>query len=331
MAHAPKRIDGVLSKAIVSTISEPLLVLDEQLNVIVANPALYSIFKVNPDDTENRSFFELGDGQWDIPQLRKLLEELLPRKEIVEDYEVEDDFPLVGKRIMIINAREVKYQNGNRKMLLSFRDVTANRKLMSQKDMLLREMRHRIANSLQLIASILILKAADVQSEESRSHLQDAHDRIISIATVQRNLDPSGGDYEVPVTEYLTTLCKSLARSMIGGRKPITIAVSGTAGTATTDEAISLGLITTELVINALKHAFPGGEGAIRVRYASSAKAWSLSIADDGVGLPQPDSSPREGLGTSILDSLASQLNATISRLSSDKGTTVAIMHERRD
>ncbi|MEK7103235.1 MAG: ATP-binding protein, partial [Patescibacteria group bacterium] len=72
---------------------------------------------------------------------------------------------------------------------------------------------------------------------------------------------------------------------MIGGRKPITLKVSGGSGVVTSDEAISLGLITTELVINALKHAFPSGEGKITVNYISGPKTWKLSIGDDGIGL----------------------------------------------
>ncbi|HEV8666688.1 MAG TPA: sensor histidine kinase [Candidatus Paceibacterota bacterium] len=200
---------------------------------------------------------------------------------------------------------------------------------MHQKDTLLKEMRHRIANSLQLIASIILLKAGSVQSDESRQHLEDAHDRILSIATVQRNLDPSGDDSEVPVVAYLKTLCQSLAKSMIGGRKPITLTVSGGDGVVTPDEAIGLGLITTELVINAMKHAFPSGEGEVQVTYNNDADKWELSIGDNGVGLAATAKADYEGLGSNIVDSLANQLGADINRESSEQGTTVSISHPR--
>ncbi len=322
-------LDPELSDAIIGTVREPMIVLNGDLRVIVASAAFYDKFKTDYKGSHDKLFYELGNGQWDIPALRILLEQILPQKKTVEGFEMEHDFEGLGKRHMVINAREIKYENGQRKMLLSIQDVTDRVKLMNQKDTLLKEMRHRIANSLQLIASIILLKASSVQSAESRLHLQDAHDRILSIATVQRNLDPTGDDSEVPVVAYLTTLCHSLAKSMIGGRKPITLTVSGGGGVATPDEAIGLGLITTELVINALKHAFPGGEGNVKVIYENDAKKWKLSIGDNGVGLAATIKEDKEGLGTNLIESLANQLGADVHRESSAQGTTISISHPR--
>jgi hypothetical protein len=220
-------LDPELSDAIIGTIREPMIVLNGDLRVIVASAAFYNKFKTDYTDSHDKLFYELGNGQWNIPALRTLLEEILPQKKTVEGFEVVHEFEGLGKRNMVINAREILYENGQRKMLLSILDTTDRTNLMHQKDTLLKEMRHRIANSLQLIASIILLKASSVQSAESKQHLEDAHDRILSIATVQRNLDPSGEDSEVPVVLYLKTLCQSLAKSMIGGRKPITLTVSG--------------------------------------------------------------------------------------------------------
>lgn len=321
-------LDPELSDAIIGTIREPMVVLNGDLRVIVASAAFYDKFQTDYTDSHDKLFYELGNGQWNIPALRMLLEQILPEKKTIEGYEVIHDFEGLGKRNMVINAREIVYENGQRKMLLSIQDVTDRVKLMHQKDTLLKEMRHRIANSLQLIASIILLKSSSVPAGESRQHLEDAHDRILSIATVQRNLDPSGDDSEVPIVAYLTTLCQSLAKSMIGGRKPITLSVSGGDGVVTPDEAIGLGLITTELVINALKHAFPRGEGNVWVTYKNTAKEWNLSISDDGVGLAATKAD-REGLGTNIIDSLANQLDADVQRESSTSGTTVTINHPR--
>src|SRR6185437_3480815 len=130
------------------------------------------------------------------------------------------------------------------------------------------------------------------------------------IATIQRNLEPTSEGSLVPVNNYLTVLCESLTRSMIGGRKPITIKVSGGAGTVAPDEAIALGLITTELVMNSLKHAFPRGEGQIAVSYESQGSHWKLSVGDDGVGLWATKHIRNDGLGTNIIEALAAQLNA---------------------
>ena len=127
--------------------------------------------------------------------------------------------------------------------------------LVKQKEMLLAEMQHRIVNSLQIIASILMLKARSVNSEEARHHLQDAHRRVMSVAAVQEHLRSSGrADMLIAeIAPHLSKLSASLAESMIGESGPARIAVVTDDGAVPSADAISLGLIVTELVINALK------------------------------------------------------------------------------
>lgn len=326
--------DGhILTRAIIDTIREPLIVLDEELRIITASRSFYKKFNMSHELTHSKMFYDLGNGEWDVPALRLLLEKVISEHTIVEDYEVTHDFLTLGHRVMLINACEIRFENGRKRMLLSINDVTEQRKisielekLVAQKNNLLNEMRHRIANSLQLIASILLLKAETVPSDEARVHLEDAHGRIMSIATVQQHLDPAGllAD-QIEVGSYLTTLCASLAKSMIGGRNPITITVHADTGTVTSDTAVSLGLITTELVINALKHAFPKKEGVITVDYKSKNSEWMLSVKDDGIGYKKDPNS--QGLGTSIVSSLTKQLGAELAFESSSAGTTVSIKH----
>ena len=328
--------DGhLLTRAIIDTIREPLIILDENLRVIAASHSFYKKFALTHETTQGKMFYDLGNGQWNIPKFRILLEEVISTHVNIKEFEIEHNFPELGLRTMVVNAREIRDERGGKKMLLSIFDITHQRsleaqreKLMVQKDLLLKEMRHRVANSLQLIASILLLKAESVDSEESRAHLEDAHERILSIATVQKQLDPVAEGEEIPVAGYLNALCKSLARSMIGGKKPITIEVTAGEGSVPSDTAVSFGLITTELVINALKHAFPDGRaGTIVVCYESAASGWTLSISDDGVGQTKEAGGERPGLGTSIVGALANQLQAIIRTDTSAKGTKVAIMH----
>ena len=330
--------DGhILTLAIIDTIHEPLIVLDEKLRVITASHSFYEKFQVDHATSRNRLFYDLGNGEWNIPALRKLLEEVIPDQTAVEDYEVIHNFTTLGTRTMLVNAREIHFDSGTKRMLLSIFDITEQRvieaqvqKLIEQKNSLLDEMRHRIANSLQLIASILLLKADGVASEEARAHLEDAHERIMSIATVQRQLDPAGVDGQIEVRQYLTLLCESLAKSMIGGRKPITLLVQAGPGSVTSEDAISFGLLTTELVINALKYAFPSGEGQVTVTYNSQGRDWTLSISDNGVGYIKEQVKPR-GLGTSIVASIANQLNASLVRETSPRGTTITLTHSSID
>jgi chemotaxis protein methyltransferase CheR len=325
-----------LAQAIVDTVREPLLVFDKDLRVIAASRSFYSVFKVSPEDTQGRRLYELGDGQWDIPKLRLLLEKIIPERGVMEDYEVEHEFPGIGHRTMLLNARQVFYEGGaDTTILLGIEDVTRQRAterekedLLREKDVLLQEMQHRIANSLQIIASIILLKARAVQSEETRLHLRDAHSRVMSIAAVQEQLHASGVSGPVEVTPYLSKLCETLAASMIGDSRPISLKVCGDGGSATSRQAECLGLIVTELVVNALKHAFPNNasDGRIAVRYDAAGTNWKLSITDNGIGRPDGVfAQEKTGLGTSIVKALAQQLGAQVETLADPKGTSVSI------
>ena len=328
---------SALAQAIVDTIRDPLLVLDQNLCVVTANRAFHQMFRMNHQDIQGRPIYGLGDGQWDIPELRLLLEDVGPGHAAMEGYEVERNFPIVGRRLMLLNAREVFNQrNAHKLILLAIEDVTDRRvaernmiALLQQKETLLQEMQHRVANSLQIIASILLLKAQTVQSEETRLHLRDAHQRVMSVATVQQQLQASEHGEPIELGPYLSRLCDTLATSMIGDSRPISVKVEAGAGTAESGEAVSIGLITTELVINALKHAFPSGcGGEILVRYDVDEANWRLSVSDNGTGLLQHESGRgHTGLGTSIVEALAHQLKARVEITSQSPGMTVAIVH----
>ena len=201
---------------------------------------------------------------------------------------------------------------------------------MRQKELLLEEMRHRIANSLQIIASILLLKARSVQSDETRGHLQDAHKRVMSVAAVQQHLQASGHGEPIAVGPYLSKLCATLAVSMIGETRPVALETKVSGGTVVSSEAVSIGLIVIESVINALKHAFPQTktDGRIVVAYDTNGPDWTLSIADNGVGKPHEGAvDATSGLGTSIVQSLAKELDASVDFVSDKHGTTVSIKH----
>ena len=326
------------AQAIVDTVREPFLVLDHDLRVLAASRSFYSAFEVSPDDTQGRPLYALGDGQWDIPGLRLLLEKIVPERGVMEDYEVEHEFPDIGQRTMLLNARKVFYEGGSHNtILLGIEDVTAQRilerekdELLKDKDVLFEELQHRVANTLQIIASIILMKARVVQSEETRFHLQDAHKRVISVAAVQKQLHASGATGSIEIAPYLTRLCESLATSMIGDSRPILLKVIGQPGSASSREAESLGLIVTELVMNALKHAFPGdkAKGQIRVAYDRAGTNWKLSISDNGTGKSDGvGAHEKSGLGTGIIKALSNQLDAQVETLTGPEGTTVSITH----
>jgi PAS domain-containing protein len=116
------------AEAIVQTVREPLLVLDAHLRVKLANRAFYQTFKLPLDKPIGRLIYELGDGQWNIPNLRKLLDELLPTNGHFDDYLVEHDFPDIGRRTMLLNARRLHNgDNATKLILLAIEDITERR------------------------------------------------------------------------------------------------------------------------------------------------------------------------------------------------------------
>lgn len=332
-----------LAQAIVNTIPEPFLVLDDKIRVLAASRSFYEKFKVDPEQTRGHLLYSLGDGQWDIPALRILLETIIPEKTAMDGFEVEHDFPNLGRRTMLLNARKVLYDDSSLStILLAFSDVTDRRvierekanllqqteELLRQKDTLLQEMQHRVANSLQIIASILLLKARAVTSEETRLHLHDAHQRVMSVAEVQRHLHTSISVDQIEVGSYLSKLCSSLAASMTGEDNPVAINVVADKEWIGSDKAVSIGLIVTELVINAIKYAFPllKAEDAIFVTYEVDKSDWKLIVSDNGIGKNTVTTSETAGgLGTAIVQALVKQLDAKMDVASSAKGTSVSI------
>src|SRR3954468_1248922 len=113
---------------IVDTVREPLLILDATLRVRSANRAFYQTFHVSPAETEGRLIYELGNGQWDIPDLRRLLEDIVPKSSVFDDFELEHTFPVIGRRAMLLNARKLQAGHHGELLVLAMEDVTARKR-----------------------------------------------------------------------------------------------------------------------------------------------------------------------------------------------------------
>src|SRR5579872_5709637 len=114
---------------IVDTVREPLLILDGSLRVRFANRAFYQTFHVSAAETENRLIYELGNGQWDIPALRTLLEDIVPKSSVFNDFELEYDFPAIGRRVMLLNARKLQAGHHGELLVLAMEDVTDRKRV----------------------------------------------------------------------------------------------------------------------------------------------------------------------------------------------------------
>jgi len=332
-----------LALAIVDTLPEPFLVLDDTLHLLACSRCFYEVFGENAAKAHGRSLFDLSEGEWDIPGLRQLLVSVVPQHTALENFEFEQTFEHLGERTIQLNALPLRDDGGESRMvLLAIKDITDRRvaeqekqrllehteELLQQHRTLLREMRHRIANSLQIIASILLLKAGSVASEETKNELRAAHQRVMSVAVVQGHLSASDGIEQIEMGPYLTKLSAGLASSMVGPKQHIDIAVAVNEGALPTSHAVSIGLIVTELIINAIKYAFPEHQTSARIRVTFEiAKAdWKLTVADNGAGRNTNNELKNStGLGTALIGALAKQLKAQITETSSTEGLTVAV------
>jgi two-component sensor histidine kinase len=340
LAHPDIALD--LALAVIASSDAPLLLLNSALTVVAASRSFCRVFQIDPAAVQGRALAELGAGEWNVPQLSALLRATASGYAEVQDYEM--DLKREGRddRCLVVNAHKLDYSGGtDARLILAVSDVTDARAaeklkndllrdkdaLLKDKVVLLQELQHRVANSLQIIASVLMQSARKVQSEEIRTHLFDAHQRVMSVAALQQHLAASTvGD--VVLLPYLTALCESIGASLIRDRTKVSLDVAVDDSVTSADISVSLGLIVTELVINALKHAFPNDSGGkIKIGYNSHGPNWILSVTDSGVGMPKDLKQSKPGLGTNIVQALAGQLQATIKVSEAHPGTMVSIAH----
>jgi PAS domain S-box-containing protein len=312
----------------------PLLLLDENLAIVAASDSFCDAFGIDPETVTGQTIYDLDHRHWDLPRLHSLIDATLSGAAEVEAYEMEIETSAGAVRCVVIKAQRLDYGDTlHTRMMVTVIDVTKERQnekrqqeLIHDNAALLHEMQHRVANSLQIIASILMQSARKVQSTEARGHLSDAHQRVMSIATLQRHLAGSEGG-QVELEPYLAQLCASIGASMIYDREQLTLTTKVDPVSIGGDVSVSMGLVVTELVINALKHAFPDGRpGHVVVGYTAKGDNWTLSVSDDGVGMAENAERSQAGLGTRIVQALAKQLGAVILVEDSAPGTRVSLI-----
>jgi PAS domain S-box-containing protein len=203
-------------------------------------------------------------------------------------------------------------------------EQTQLRQALESKKMLLRELNHRVKNSLNLIASMLTMQQRSAGSADSRGALSDAASRIASVASLHEQLHKLESAGSVDLVSYLADLCRRLQES--SGEHQVTFSASLPRLEAGNRCALALGLIANELVTNCLKHAYPSGRGAIRVTLAAGAGRGTLRVEDDGVGLPE-DFEHRRGSSTGflIMENLARQLGGELAAVPCDQGTSFEV------
>jgi len=198
---------------------------------------------------------------------------------------------------------------------------------LKQKDLLLREINHRVMNSFQLLSSLFGLQARRAQNPEAKHALAEANDRIQALAIVHRRLYANAAVDRVEVKEYLTGLCDDLSRALLAENGGVSIAIEAAPAELPPSRIVPLGLIVNELVTNAVKYAFPDRrEGRVEIRFQPRDDGWRLEVADNGVGLPEGKMPANgTGLGMVVLQAQVRQLDAAIDIDSGPAGTRFTI------
>ncbi len=299
------------AESIVDTVPEPLLILDMHLRVKTANHAFYRTFKVSIEDTRDKSLYELGDRQWDIPELRNLMEDIIPRNNSVLDFEVEHEFPGIGQKTMLLNARRF-YQEGTQMILLSIEDITDRKKIEEMRlereslifankarseflaimghelrtpltsvigySIILKEMAHGKLNDKQQLYMENILKSSE--------HLLSLINSILDLAKIEAGkLEMMIEDVRVPDTiDETINLMKEKAaiRNIILEREfdPALEVIKA--------DGQKLRQILFNLLSNAVKFSKDNG-GIITIRTRKEDGFAKFSVSDRGIGIREED------------------------------------------
>jgi two-component sensor histidine kinase len=195
--------------------------------------------------------------------------------------------------------------------------------LAAERELLLREVNHRVGNSLQIIASLLHLQASSAD-EHVKAALTNAMGRVAAVAQVHRKLYTSHDVQRVMLDQYLESLLEDLRRSA-EGQKLTQLTLQAEPIEIDPDRAVAIGIVVNELVINALKYAYPDGSGPIHVEVSRTGDQIGLAVVDKGIGFSATPAPGSTGLGRRIVDAMAAKLEAKIKYDSGPSGTRVAL------
>jgi two-component sensor histidine kinase len=200
--------------------------------------------------------------------------------------------------------------------------------LAAEREVLLREVNHRVGNSLQIIASLLHLQAASTTQDDVKAALTNAMGRVAAVAQVHRRLYTSHDLKSVMLNQYLEALLEDLRRSAEGNRMS-RLTLTAEAVEIDPDRAVAIGIIANELVMNAVKYAYPDEAGPIHVELRVHEQDLELIISDDGVGLQVKQDPRSTGMGQRIVSAMASKLGADVERDPSHAGTRMILRFPR--
>jgi two-component sensor histidine kinase len=288
------RTGHVQAQGIVDTISDPMLVLDESLRVQMASRSFIEAFKVDRYETIGQHIYDLGDGQWDIPELRLLLTQVIPKSTAIINYELEADFPGVGRRTLLLTARTLFHpDNASHSLLLAIVDATERFRRDTAKDMLFGELRHRMKNLLSVVRSIARHTATKGRSaEEYRDDFLGRFGALMEAQDLAFAEHKEAG-LTMMVGRILAPYAANAAAVAIGPGAEVEL------GPRT---ILSLSLVLHELATNAAKYgALSQSGGQVRVSWQVEEAGARLRLKWVESGGPSVTPPTATGYGTQLI------------------------------
>ncbi|PKR88387.1 histidine kinase [Pleomorphomonas diazotrophica] len=288
------RAGHVQAQGIVDTVADPMLLLDESLRVQSASRAFFEVFKVERDDTIGRHIYELGNGQWDILDLRHLLLEVIPKSKAVIDFRVEHDFPDLGRKTMLLTARTLRQSDAASPfMLLSIVDITERAQHDAERDMLFSELKHRMKNLLSVAQSLARQTTTDGRS--AAQYRDDFLGRFRAMIEAQE-VGLSGDD-----GTNLKALIERVLSPYAMDPEAVEIVPDGPVSLASTT-LTSLGLVLHELATNAAKYgALSVPEGRVSIGWTVDAPGGNLRLTWVESGGPRVTPPTTLGFGSKLI------------------------------
>jgi PAS domain S-box-containing protein len=287
----------VYAENIVQTVREPLLVLDAELRVHSANKSFYELFGVSENESKGRVIFDLGNGQWDIPALRRLLGEVLPQNKSVRDFRVEHNFPELGRRIMLLGAREIPHEKDQAPLiLLAIDDITDSKDLLLKINEELTHIAYATSHDLQeplrMVVSYTQLLARDYKGKldgKADQFIAYAVEGALRMETLLRDLREywSVNEHwpERPVPVDSNRVCVEILQVLNAAIQESGAIIKRDQLPTVMAEEVPVRLLFQNLIGNAIKYRRTNEPPQIHIRARRKDGLWRFSVADNGIGI----------------------------------------------
>ncbi|GGH11001.1 PAS domain-containing sensor histidine kinase [Mucilaginibacter phyllosphaerae] len=282
--------------SIVATVRESLVVLNPGFNVLSVNDHFIKTFKVSREETENKLLYELGNGQWDIPALKELLENILPTNNPVEEFEVEHDFPHIGKKLMLLNAHRIELEGQFKdRILIAIEDITDRREIERRKDDFLSIASHELKTPLTTIkgyVQVMNRLLPENASEKFKTVLQKTGIYITRLNNlISELLDVSRiqtGNIELHKEPFdFDKMVAEAVENIQSVTKTHTIILKGSTGITYVGDESHIVQVINNLLSNAIKYS--PEEHQINVYLSRVSDFVKVSVTDTGMGISHED------------------------------------------